>query len=389
MRVVDLDLLQSAVAARQPRFLADLERLVSLDCGSADKTGVDAAGRLVESRLVEGPWTVERLPDDVWGDTLVATATGGLPGGRHVLLMAHLDTVFDPGTAAERPFRIEGDRAFGPGVTDCKAGVLAGVTALEALHEIAWDRVGRITLLLTPDEEVGSPSSRSHVQRIAQDADAALCLECARANGDIVVARKGCVDLVVEIEGRAAHAGIEPEKGINAALDAAQTTVALQALNGRWPGVTVNVGVLRAGTRPNVVAPDARLEVDGRATSLATFDEAVAEVERVAGTPYVEGIGKQVRRVSLHPPMERTPAGDALAATALELAGRLGIVMAPCTTGGAADANTTSAMGVPTLDGLGPVGGDDHAPTEWLDLASVIPRVTLLAALVAELSAPD
>ena len=385
---MDLDLLQSAVAARQPRFLADLERLVSLDCGSADKAGVDAAGRLVEARLAEGPWTVERLPDDVWGDTLVATATGGLPGGRHVLLMAHLDTVFDPGTAAQRPFRIEGDRAFGPGVTDCKAGVLAGVTALEALHEVAWDRVGRITLLLTPDEEVGSPSSRSHVQRIARDADAALCLECARANGDIVVARKGCVDLVVDVEGRAAHAGIEPEKGINAALDAAQTTVALQALNGRWPGVTVNVGVLRAGTRPNVVAPDARLEVDVRATSLATFDDAVAEVERVAGTPYVGGIRKRVRRVSLHPPMERTPAGDALAATALDLAGRLGIVTAPCTTGGAADANTTSAMGVPTLDGLGPVGGDDHAPTEWLDLASVVPRVTLLAALVLELTAP-
>jgi glutamate carboxypeptidase len=226
------------------------------------------------------------------------------------------------------------------------------------------------------------------VQRIAQDADTALCLECARANGDIVVARKGCVDLVVEIEGRAAHAGIEPEKGINAALDAAQTTVALQALNGRWPGVTVNVGVLRAGTRPNVVAPDARLEVDVRATTLATFDDAVAEVERVAGTPYVDGIRKQVRRVSLHPPMERTPAGDALAATALGLAARLGIATAPCTTGGAADANTTSAMGVPTLDGLGPVGGDDHAPTEWLDLASVVPRVTLLAALVLELSAP-
>jgi glutamate carboxypeptidase len=385
---VDLDVLQSAVAARQPRFLADLERLVSLDCGSADKAGVDAAGRQVEARLAEGPWMIERLPDDVWGDTLVATATGGLPDGRHILLMAHLDTVFDPGTAAQRPFHIEGDRAFGPGVTDCKAGVLAGVTALEALHEVAWDRVGRITLLLTPDEEVGSPSSRRHVQRIAQDADAALCLECARANGDIVVARKGCVDLVVEVEGRAAHAGIEPEKGINAALDAAQTTVALQALNGRWPGVTINVGVVRAGTRPNVVAADARLEVDVRATSLATFDDAVAEVERIAGTPYVEGIGKQVRRVSLHPPMERTPAGDALAATALDLAGRLDIATAPCTTGGAADANTTSALGVPTLDGLGPVGGDDHASTEWLDLASVVPRVTLLAALVLELSAP-
>ena len=349
---------------------------------------MDAAGRLVQPRLESAGWTVQRLPDLVWGDTLVATVTGGRTGGRHLVLMAHLDTVFDAGTAAVRPFQRVGDRAYGPGVTDCKAGVLAGLTAVEALREVGWDSVGRLTFVLTPDEEVGSPSSRGHLQAYAKDADVALCLECARANGDLVVARKGVVDLLVEISGRAAHAGIEPEKGINAALDAALTTVALQALNGRWPGVTVNVGVLQAGSRPNIVCPDARLEVDVRAVSLASFELAVAEVERVAGTVHVAGITKSVTRTSSHPPMEPTPGSAAVVTIALGLATELGIVTAACSTGGAADANTTSAMGIPTLDGLGPVGGDDHSPSEWLDVASITPRVTLLAALIARLSAP-
>jgi glutamate carboxypeptidase len=377
---VDLTSLTAAVDARRDLFLADLEQLVNLDCGSYDKAGVDAAGQILWARLVGDGWAMERLPDDTWGDTLVATIDGG--GTGHVVLMGHLDTVFDTGTAAERPFSIVGTTAHGPGVTDCKAGVLTGVNAVGALKETGTP-FPRVTFLLTPDEEVGSPSSREHIQRYAKGADAAFCLECARANGDIVTARKGVVDLVVEVQGRAAHAGVEPEKGINAALEAALTTVALQELNGRWPGVTVNVGVLKAGSRPNIVCPEAHLEVDVRAVELATFDEAVAEVERVAALVHVPGVTKSVTRAAVHAPMEPTPAGDALGARALKLAADLGIVTATCGTGGAADANTTSAIGVPTLDGLGPVGGDDHAPTEWLDLTSITPRVTLLAALIA------
>jgi glutamate carboxypeptidase len=375
---VDLFALQQAVEARRPLFLSDLQQLVDLDCGSYDKAGVDTAGRIVEARLLEDGWSVERLPDAVYGDTLVATVDGGAPG--RVVLMAHLDTVFEIGTAAERPFRVEGDTAYGPGVTDCKAGVLAGVNAVAALKGQSFPRV---TFLLTPDEEIGSPSSRAHIEAHALGADAAFCLECARANGDIVKARKGVVDLVVEIEGRAAHAGIEPEKGINAALDAALTTVALQQLNGRWPGVTVNVGVIQAGSRPNIVCPSARLEVDVRAVELATFESAVAEVERVALEVRVPGVTKSASRTAAHAPMEPTARGEALVATALALATELGITTAACATGGAADANTTSSLGVPTIDGLGPVGGNDHAPTEYLDLTSIVPRTTLLAALIA------
>ena len=373
---MDLSALQQSVAALRPRFESDLQRLVDLDCGSHDKAGVDAAGRIAEERLVGDGWAVERLPDGTWGDTLVATKPGSRPG--HVVLMAHLDTVFDTGEAALRPYRVEDGIAYGPGVCDCKAGVLAGITAVQAL---AGDHP-RLTFLLTPDEEVGSPSSRAHIQERAKDADLALCLEGARANGDFVVARKGVVDLVVEVEGRAAHAGIEPEKGVNAALDAALTTVALQGLNGRWPGVTVNVGVIAAGSRPNVVCPSARLEVDVRAVDQATFADAVAEVEKVAAEVRVPGAVKTVTRAAEHPPMQQSD--TRLADLVLRLAADLGVATKPCTTGGAADANTTSAMGVPTLDGLGPVGGNDHAPSEYLELESIVPRVTLLAALIRE-----
>lgn len=373
---MDLSALQQSVAALRPRFESDLQRLVDLDCGSHDKAGVDAAGRIAQARLEGDGWVVERLPHDTWGDTLVATKSGSRPG--HVVLMAHLDTVFDTGEAVLRPYRVEDGIAYGPGVCDCKAGVLAGITAVQAL---AGDHP-RLTFLLTPDEEVGSPSSREHIRSRAAGADLALCLEGARANGDFVVARKGVVDLVVDIEGRAAHAGIEPEKGVNAALDAALTTVALQDLNGRWPGVTVNVGVIAAGSRPNVVCPSARLEVDVRAVDQATFADAVAEVEKVAAEVRVPGAVKTVTRAAEHPPMQQSD--PRLADLVLRLAGELGITTTPCTTGGAADANTTSAMGVPTLDGLGPVGGNDHAPSEYLELDSVVPRVTLLAALIRD-----
>ncbi|MCU1595956.1 MAG: peptidase, partial [Frankiales bacterium] len=151
---MDLTQLQHAVEARRPLFLTDLQELVDLDCGSHDKAGVDTAGRIVAARLESDGWAVQRLPHATYGDTLVATTHGG--GGSHVVLMGHLDTVFDTGTAAARPFRVEGTTAFGPGVTDCKAGVLTGVNAVAALKATGTP-FGRITYLLTPDEEIGSP----------------------------------------------------------------------------------------------------------------------------------------------------------------------------------------------------------------------------------------
>jgi len=219
----------------------------------------------------------------------------------------------------------------------------------------------------------------------AANADVALVLEGARENGDVVSARKGVSDYRIEVVGRAAHAGVEPERGRSAVLEAAHKTIALQALNDRWPGVTVNVGVVQGGTRPNVVAERCTIHVDVRSPHEDTLALAEAEVERVANDHQVSDVAVNVSGGKWHRPMEKREGGAKLVAIAIEVARELGFDLSDAATGGASDANTTSAASVPTLDGLGPVGGDDHGPKEWLDLTSVATRVALLAGLIARL----
>jgi glutamate carboxypeptidase len=237
-------------------------------------------------------------------------------------------------------------------------------------------------VIANPDEEIGSPVSTPHVRRVAAESDVAFVLECARANGDVVSARKGTVDYVVTITGRAAHAGVEPEKGRSAILEAAYQVVGLHALTGRWPGVTCNVGVIEAGTRPNVVAERAVLQVDLRAVDRAGMEAATAAVQALAAAPTVPGVRVVAVERHRHQPMEKLARSGRLVEHAQALAERLGFRVSDASTGGASDANTTAGMGVPTLDGLGPIGGLDHSPDEWLDVASIVPRATLFAALL-------
>jgi glutamate carboxypeptidase len=381
----DLAALRRIVDARHPRFLAELETLVNVDCGSYTFEGVNRVADFVVGSLAELGAKVQRIPHEPTdGTQLGDLVIGRFEGeGPRVLLIGHMDTVFDPGTAAERPYRTEGDIAHGPGVTDMKAGLLAGLHAIAALHE-AGVRPS-ITFVANPDEEIGSTFSGPFIRQLAPEHDVALVLECARANGDIVSARKGIADYHMSITGRAAHAGVEPEKGRSAILEAAHQVIALHALNGRWPTVTVNAGVIHGGTRPNVVAERCELQVDIRASSADTFDAAAAEVERLAANPNVADVRIDLQRVAGHPPMEKTDASTRLVDLAASIAGELGFGLTDASTGGASDANTTSALGVPTLDGLGPVGGDDHSVDEWLDLGSIVPRTTLLAGLISRI----
>ena len=369
--------------ARLPRFLGELETMVNIDCGSYTPEGVNRIADLVSDDLRSLDATVDRHPhrpsngSAQLGDVVIGRITGD---GPRILLIGHMDTVFDPGTAAARPFRIDGARAFGPGVTDMKAGLLAGLHALAALQE-AGARPA-ITFVANPDEEIGSPFSTPFIRELAPQHDAVLVLECARANGDIVSARKGIADYHVSLTGRAAHAGVEPEKGRSAILEAAHQVLALHALNGRWPSVTVNAGVISGGTRLNVVAERCELQVDVRGATRDAFDAAAAEVERLASAPTVPDVRIDLRRIASHPPMEKTDATARLVAQAVSIASGLGFDLRDAATGGASDANTTAALGLPTLDGLGPIGGDDHSVDEWLDVTSIVPRTALLAALV-------
>ncbi len=372
--------LASNAEAQLPRYLAELEQLVNIDCGSYTPDGVNRIADFCTAALADLGATVERLPAEGLGDLVIGRLAGD---GPRLLLIGHMDTVFDPGTAAERPFRRDGDRALGPGVTDMKGGLLAGLHALAALKAAG---IGpSVTYVCNPDEEIGSPFSGPHIRRLAAEHDAALVLECARANGDIVSARKGIADYHVEITGRAAHAGVEPEKGRSAVVEAAHQVLALTALNGRWPSVTVNVGVIEGGTRPNVVAARCGLKVDLRAASVAEFETAASELERIVSTPSVDGTSATLHRVAGHQPMERSPAIARLVGLAQEIAGELGFRVNDAATGGASDANTCAAAGLPVLDGLGPIGGDDHSPEEWLDVTSVVPRTALVAGLISRI----
>ena len=376
--------LHDAIAARLPRFEEELRELVGIDCGSYSPAGVNRVADRVAGILEGLGATVERrhhapaAGEAQLGDLVIGRLTGT---GPRLLLIGHMDTVFDDGIAAARPYRRAGDRALAPGVSDMKGGLLAGLHALAALAETGVRPT--VTFIANPDEEIGSIFSTTVIRRLAAEHDIALVLECARANGDIVSARKGIADLELHIAGRAAHAGVEPEKGRSAILEAAHQVLALHALNGRWPSVTVNAGTIRGGTRPNVVAAECRVAVDLRAATRAEFDEARATVDRIAATPTVAGVTTTMRQTASHPPMERTPATARLAELAIGIAGELGFALRDAATGGASDANTTAAAGLPTLDGLGPVGGDDHSADEWLDLASVLPRTELLATLIA------
>jgi glutamate carboxypeptidase len=387
----ELDALRGIAEAGLPAFLADLERLVNVDCGSYSTDGVNRIADWVAADMATNGANVQRLPDagGRYGDTVVGVFEGRAGAGPRVLLIGHMDTVFPDGTAAERPFRIEANNAKGPGVSDMKGGLLLGLRAVTALRTFAGGRLDRlpfesITFVANPDEEIGSPSSTPHIQRLTANADACFVLEGARASGDFVSARKGIADLRIMVRGRAAHAGVEPEKGRNAILAGAELTRAIHALNGRWPDVTANVGVFNAGIRPNVVPERAELQVDVRAMTAQTLDAALGAIRELAAAPAVPDVTIEIETMAGWAPMEKLERSGRLAEHVISLAARLGFETKDVATGGASDANTTSGMGVPTIDGLGPIGGMDHSPDEYLEVDSIVPRMALFAALLLE-----
>ena len=383
----ELAALEAAIRADEPAYLADLERLVNTDCGSYTPAGVDEVGRFVAWFMTAHGARVDVRPDSAGtrGATVIGTWDGprGTAGGPRILLIGHMDTVFDPGTAAARPFAIDADGiARGPGVTDMKSGLLAGLYAVKALVAAGPLPFERLTWIANPDEEIGSPSSTPHIREVAASADVCLVLECARANGDIVSSRKGILDARITLNGRAAHAGVEPEKGRSAILAAADLVSRLHALNGRWDGVTVNVGVIHGGTRPNVVAEACSLEVDVRAVRRTDLEAVEAQIRTMLAALAVPDVTAELEPMARWWPMEKLERSGRLVEHARAIAARLGFEVHDAATGGASDANTTSGMGVASIDGLGPIGGMDHSPAEYLEVASIVPRTALLAGLL-------
>jgi len=361
-------------------FLADLSALVNVDCGTHNKAGVDRVGQWIGARCAVWDWEVERLALTEHGDCWLARLHGN--GAGRILLMGHLDTVYPDGTAAARPMRFEEAKIIGPGVCDMKGGLLVGMYALRALQIANFRDFAEIAFFFNSDEEIGSPGSRPIYAPIARRMDAALVLESARANGDIVSARKGSGEFTLRVTGKAAHAGVEPEKGANAVVELAHQIIALQELNGLAPSVTVNADVIVGGTKSNVIPEEAWVIVDVRAIDPAGAEAITSALTSLPTRTILPGTRAQVSGHFSYPPMARTPAVRFLAELARDSARELGFEINDVATGGASDANVLASLGVPVLDGLGPIGGLDHSSDEYIEIDSLAPRAAMMAGLI-------
>jgi glutamate carboxypeptidase len=367
-------------------YLADLRTLTALDSGTLHKPGVDAVQDWLQGQLAAMGFAVHRLPQPRLGDNLLAVRRGR--GEGRILLLGHADTVFPVGTAAARPMSVAGDRLLGPGVCDMKGGLLAGLYALRALDAAGFDDYGEIKFLCVCDEEIHDRCSLSLIRETARTVDVAFTLEAARANGDVVTARKTAVWCTVFVQGKAAHAGVEPEKGRSAILALMRHLLAIDELNGLRPGITVNVGRIAGGTQPNVVAEAARAEVDLRAWRNEDIPVLLDAMRAELARDVLPGTHAwlEAKLEAAMPAMERTPAVVRLEELTQRLARELGFTVKGASTGGASDASFVAAEGTPVLDGLGPIGGLDHSPDEYIELGSIVPRTALLANLIRAVS---
>lgn len=357
------------------RLTNDLGELVARESPSEAPALVSALAGWVRDRLRERGVSARTQSCGKAGDALVAGA--GTDGGGP-LLLGHLDTVWPEGTVRTHPFRTDGARATGPGVFDMKAGIAVAMAVLEGLAE---RRAGDATLLLVPDEEVGSSASRGLTLELARGRSAVLVLEPSSEGGAAKVARKGTGLFRISFRGRAAHAGLEPERGASALSELARSVLFLETLADPESGTSVVPSRARSGDRTNVVPEEGELAVDVRAwtSEEARRVETAIRNYRPADARVTVGVEGEFDR----PPLVPTPQSEALFERARGVARELGFELRASRVGGASDGNLTAAAGVPTLDGLGPEGGGAHARDENVLLSDLPRRAALLSALVA------
>lgn len=380
-------------------MLDAVRALVDTDGGSYDKAGVDAVGAQVARFLAEHGVPVSTTPGTSHGDVLRATvgeADAPVPGPqgaprtgnarrRNVVLMGHMDTVFPRGEPSRRPFRVEGGRAYGPGVCDMKAGVVMNMFVLAAFARFGG-APGPLVGLFTGDEEIGSPEGRAAIEAEARAARAVFNSEPGRPSGAVVTGRKGGVFSVVDIEGRAAHSGGNFEAGISAIGELAHKTLAVHALTDLKRGITLNVGLVSGGQSVNTVAPSAQMQVDLRYVAPRDREEAVAALHAVVAKAHVPGTRAALTIRGEFVPLTQTPDAARLFEGYRAAAAESGLPPVEGEfAGGCADSGFTAAVGAPTLCSVGPVGGKAHSPEEYLEVSSMVPRAQALARAILRL----
>jgi glutamate carboxypeptidase len=387
---------RSQAQAEQQPMLDTMRDLVAIESGSSDPEGLARIAALIAGRMRALGGEVEMVPaspdsqrfsstPEKLGETLVARFRGR--GTRRILLLAHMDTVYQRGDLTKQPFRIDGDRAYGPGVMDNKGGVVTGIAVLGMLKRLGFRDYAQLTFFLNTNEETGSRGSRALIEQLAREHDVVLNLEPGREPDGLVVERKGSGSIALEVKGKAAHAGIAPDQGRNAAMEAAHQVLQLSRLGDPDKRTSVNFTVIKAGDRGNVIPDSASAQADVRVALPEEYARLERDLARISANKLIPDTQVSATLNRSSPPMPRNAATDALAARATAIYAELGRTLSLQTTGGSADANWSAGVGTPTIDGLGIVGGAIHTPEEYAQLSSMAPRFYLLARLVMELGA--
>lgn len=374
--------LRDYLARSNDRMIGLCRRLVGIESPSSDPESLRAILRVLGDELSSRGLSVRALPGVESGGQLIGVPRNRTHGAPYQLLIGHADTVWPLGTLARMPIRLQSGQLSGPGIYDMKAGLVQAIFALEALAECGAHPAVTPLVFINTDEEVGSRESGRQIVRLARAADRAFILEPSLGEpGRLKTARKGIGRFTVRVRGRAAHAGLEPEKGASAILELSLVIQQLFALNDPKYGITVNVGTIDGGLRPNVVAPESKASVEVRVLTRAQakrVEQRIRDLQPTTPNTRILVEGRFGRA-----PMERTPANARLWHAAGQAGARLGLELEEATAGGASDGNTTSLY-TPTLDGLGPVGGGAHAEDEHVDVDRMAERAALLALLIME-----
>jgi glutamate carboxypeptidase len=371
------------LSPRLTQMLTVLRAFVLAESPSLEKAPADRCCAIIAAEWRKRGTGVERLPQKQRGDHLRITwrpRTSRAAG--QLLVLGHYDTVYATGTLAKMPFRMSAGKAYGPGTFDMKAGIVQALFALEALQQSKTPLRKRIVFLWTSDEEIGSDSSRKIIEAEARRSDAVFVLEPSLGpRGLLKTARKGVGEAEIIVHGRASHAGLAPEEGVNAVHELAQQIARLQKWNNLRRGISVNADIIEGGTRVNVIAECARAVIDLRALRLADMRQLEKRLHSLR--PVTRGARLEIRGGFNRAPMERKISA-ALFSRAKSLAGQMGLSIGECVAGGGSDGNLTSALGVPTLDGLGAVGDGAHSAQEHVIAKTMPERAALLASLLAE-----
>jgi glutamate carboxypeptidase len=370
--------------SRRDAMLGTLRTLVEHETPTDDKHAIDGLQDYLAAEFAALGARIELVPQSQSGNHLRAEFAPAGALEPQLTLLTHVDTVYSAGTLASMPFRAEGRLAYGPGAFDMKGGIVIALYALKTLQALGLSPRRKVVCLVTSDEEIGSPTSRALIEAEALRSDTVLVLEPGVGpHGSLKTWRKGVGRFILTVTGRASHAGADPDRGRSAIVELSHQVLRLHALNDAALGTTVNVGIINGGTRANVVAAEARAEIDVRVMTLAE----ARRIEQVMHMlePVMPDVSLQVSGGLNRPPMERTSQIMARFELARKLGAKLGYELSETGTGGGSDGNFTAALGIPTLDGLGAVGNGAHSPHEFVVVDALPKRAAVLAGLLLEL----